>query len=84
MIANYPYALHTGCGCTTPFCTCYAGNCNRLREAYVWSWTEPEHRREANKKRIEAIPRRQPVAARVRCAQPRVRPSIQALSVRVR
>lgn len=66
------------CRCTRTVCQCFT----QYVPTYVSIETTPK--REANKRRMESIPRRAPVDQRMRMKMPAVRPSIQALSIRIR
>jgi hypothetical protein len=83
----YPYYTYpTGCyinqcRCTFTDCCCYA---NYWPTTYITVETKPPSKQEANKRRMESIPRRPPPTERMRIKAPPVRSSIQALSVRIR
>ena len=89
MIATNPYYItsFSTCHCIWTNCRCWTQNgAWQMQGIPLWDWkaTDPLPKSLANKRRMEALPRHEPVAQRARLKTPSVRPSIQALSMRIR
>lgn len=83
---SYSYSYPTGCSyqrclCSTPFCNCWTSH--QQVQTYEF-YPKRISKQEENKRRMEAIPRRTPHIRVARAKTPNVRPSIQALSMRIK
>lgn len=89
MVNNYYTSPYTTCRCTWTMCQCYSYQQGAYYDVPLWGGyidTTMLPKAVANKARMDALRFRADIRPRprIRLASPSIRPSVQALSIRIR